>query len=285
MDIKRIEELKKLCKFSYNMDGENCTEISFHNEDEFGSTIRRSLFKKEIIRLVSLMPALKMLNLRKSKLGYIPEMDSRELEFVDLSCNDLESVPDWVTKQRKLRFLNLGANKLKSIPDISELPLEVLKVHKNIEIESLPKMGDRIKTINLFLLPKIKSIPKDVFDLPLESLAFGVTEMKHLHNLASLPLLKWLILVANQMESIPDDICDLNYLEGLWLSKNKLERLPEKFGNLKSLKILALYSNKLTHLPNSFYDLNLKKLNIAKNPLSDKEEIKLRFQNIEFFRI
>jgi len=284
-DKKLIEQLNNICEFTHEMDGDYCIAISFHDENRFGSTIRRHPLKREIIQLVAKFPKLKQINLRKSKLGHIPDMTSTELEHIDISCNDLENVPKWIMNQKSLLSLNLGSNRIETVPDLSDMPLEILKLHKNVGIRNLPEFGSGLKLLNLFILPHITEIPKRVFDLPLlEAFTFGVTKASHLPSLASLTKLRWLTLSVNRFEELPEDICSLEKLEGLRLAKNKLKKLPKHFGNL-GLKVLTLYGNEITELPESFFDLNLEKLNLALNPLNDKKRVIDSFTNIDFFRI
>jgi len=279
-----IGQLSDICKFHYKMEEEHCTEISFHDEASlFGGTIRRHPQKKQIIESVARLPYLKHLNIRKCKIKEMPEIRSRSLEYLDISCNDIESIPSWVVSQPQLKFLSLGANKLIEVPDLSSLPLETLKLHKN-RIKQMPEVGDKIKSLNLFLNPML-GIPERVLSLSLlEVFSFGVTETKTLPSLSSLPNLRWLTLTVNHIESLPDDICQLDKMEGLTLAKNKLKRLPSRIGEM-NLKSLTLYSNNIAELPESFFGLKLNKLNLARNPLKNAKKAFDTFSHIEFLRM
>jgi Leucine-rich repeat (LRR) protein len=128
-------------------------------------------------------------------------------------------------------------------------------------------------------------IPKSVFDLSLlEVLTFGVTEMKSIQTMASLPNLRWLTLTVNQLEYLPDDICSLERLEGLQLAKNKIKKLPDRIGDL-NLKFITLYSNEIIEIPESFFDLKLKKLNLSLNKIKDKNRLIKTFGSIDFLSI
>ena len=285
-DSCAIAYLQTLCDFSYKLDDGNCVEISFHNENYvFGGTLRKNPSKRKIIEIVGNMPNLKSLNLRKCKLGILPPICSTSLEYLDISCNDLESVPVWVTQQHSLKFLNLGANKLKEVPDLSNLPLETLKLHKNL-ISKMPPIRSDIKNLNLYLNP-FKDIPKIVPQLTnLEVFSFGVTEVAELPNLFTLENLRWLTLTVNKIKIIPDDICLLPKLEGLQLAKSQILELPDNIGNL-NVKHLSIYKNQLSKLPDSFYNLKLSKSNLEKNNLSDveKSRIKQQFDGIGLLKI
>ena len=283
-DEKAIHKLRRMCEFSCELEDGFCTDISFHTEDDaFGGTIRRHPHKDEIVGVVSNFPRLRRLNFRRCKIGYVPNLRSQEVEYLDMSCNDITTVPEKVLEDQPLRFLNLGANNLAELPDLSHLPLETLKLHKNVELKSLPLIPKGIKSMNLFLLCKMTRIPEVVFDLPLEVFSFGVTKLDHLPSLSRLSQLRWLTLTVNQFDKLPDDICSLSKLEGLWLAKNKLKSLPDRMGDM-NLKTLTVYGNNIEKLPDSFFQLKLQKLNVARNPLSNMQRVIDSFSHIEFLR-
>lgn len=287
MDEDTIKKLKSICHFSYEMDDGFCTSISFHDESQFGNTIRRNSKKNEIVNEVSKFKRLKSLNLRKCRLGSLPVFKSECLEYLDISCNDLEEFPCWLVGL-PLKFLNIGANRISQIPDISSMPLETLKLHKNTNLGELPGIGKNIKVLNLFLLPKMNAIPEEVMNLrSLEVFSFGGTRASLFPDFSLLSDLKWLTLTVNDFERIHEEIGSLKKLKGLCLAKNKIEHLPEQMGDLKSLEFLTLYCNRISKLPNSFFELKLKKLNLSKNVFGDRDKILAeRFgKQMEFFRI
>lgn len=283
-DKEIIDLLSDGCQFSHVMEGEYCTEISFHDDDfVLGGTIRRHPMKQRIVDLVRQMPRLKKLDLRKCKLVNVPVMSSCDLEYVDISCNDLESLPEWVLRQHKLKHLNVGANKIQELPDLSHLRIEVLKLHKN-SVAKLPNIWNGIKSLNLFI-NRFDCIPPSVLGMhDLEVFTFGLSSMKDVPPLAGLPKLRWLTLTVSEIERLPDDICDLKSLEGLQLAKNRLKTLPDRIGEM-NLKAITVYQNNITRLPESFYTLKLKKLNLARNPLEEKDRALQIFGGIDFIRV
>lgn len=285
-DKKIIQYLQNICKFHYILEDEICTEISFYDQNDlFEGTIRKHPDKYKIISMIAKFKNLKKLNLRKCKINNLPDIHSKNLEFIDISSNDIEQIPNWIIKQPLLKYLNIGSNKITTIPDLQHLPLEILKIHKN-SISNMPKIPNTIKSLNLYL-NNMKEIPENILNLSLlEVFSFGVTEMKQLPPLHLLTNLKWLTLTVNQIENISEDICKLKNLEGLQLAKNKLKTLPEMIGNM-NIKTLTLYSNEISKLPQSFFNLKLNKLNLEMNQLTeeDKEKIYKNFQKIDFLRI
>ncbi|PNH08307.1 Leucine-rich repeat-containing protein 1 [Tetrabaena socialis] len=80
-------------------------------------------------------------------------------------------------------------------------------------------------------------------------------------------------LGANQLATVPSELCQLTGLRSLNLMGNQLERLPEDFGRLTNLRLLGLKSNKLVELPSSFSQLTaLVELFITDNKLLDLPE-------------
>ena len=285
MDRLIIECLKEICNFSYVMEEDRCVEISFHDErDIWEGTLRRNPQRERAAILASKLPHLRRLNLRKCRLGRLPVFFTRDLEFLDISCNDLTYVPGWVYAQTKLSFLSLGSNRLEEIADLSGLPLQTLKLHKN-SISRLPKIPSSVTFLNLFL-NRFPSIPREVFELPLEFFSFGATDMVEIAGIEKLTALRWLSLVGNHIAELPDGFCDLKNLCGVRLAKNRLRRLPSRIGEMK-LEELTLYSNDLDDLPDSFYDLKLSKLNLSSNRLSDpvKERVQQTFGGIHFLEM
>ena len=277
MDADIIHQLTKYCECSYSLDNGVCYELSFHSDDNIlGGTFRHNTDKDIILSLIGELHHLKSLNIRKCRIGRVPRWDMPFLQYLDLSCNQLPQVPDWVYDLKHLKFLNLGSNRIHSIESIPP-DLETLKVHKNF-ISSLPPLPKSIKFLNLYL-NRLRFMP--VLDLPhLEFLSFGATDVREIPPLPS--SLRWLTLVANKLVYLPDNFTQLINLEGARLAKNQIKCLPYDIGNM-SLRELSLYSNALESLPESFYLLKLSKLNLSKNRLNDTARVVKSFAHIEYF--
>lgn len=285
-DSEIISRMASMCTFYHHMNGDDCVFLSFFDEkDCLGGTIRRHPMRREIFDLVAQLPNLKHLNLRKCKIGAMPKMATRSLEWLDLASNDLPEVPDWVALQPKLGFLSLGSNNLSEVPDLSALTmLRTLKLHKN-RIHKMPQIPKDIASLNLYFNP-LDGIPDVIQTLwNLEIFVFGMANAKKLPSFEKLPRLKWLILSSSQIEEVPEDICTLSRLESLILAKNCIKSVPEKIGELKNLKWLSFYCNEIVNLPESLFTLKLQQFNIYNNPLSNKEHIINAFSNIEYLKV
>ena len=78
-----------------------------------------------------------------------------------------------------------------------------------------------------------------------------------------------LILIGNQLTSLPESLGQLTQLRGLFLDNNKLTALPEWLGQLTQLWELSLDNNKLTALPESLSQFTqLEVLNLDSNKLT-----------------
>lgn len=100
----------------------------------------------------------------------------------------------------------------------------------------------------------------------------------HAHNsnwLAKVPRsvvtfrnLRILDLQYNQLQTLPGEICGLQFLEGLFLYLNRLVSLPSEIGQLTNLKRVDVRSNQLRCLPPSLVRLKqLEWFSLSDNPL------------------
>jgi internalin A len=84
-----------------------------------------------------------------------------------------------------------------------------------------------------------------------------------------------------EMDTVVDELCQLEYLNSLDLSDNGLTTLPDSLAKLTNLKELKLYNNKLTTLPDSFANLtNLTSLNLEFNNLTALPDWLANFTNL-----
>ena len=262
----------------------NNNSLSFYDtESIFENTIRHNSDKHNIVSYYADMKNLTHVNLRKCRLNFLPEFKSKCIEFLDLSCNNLTSIPDWVFKLENLKYLNVGSNLLTHLPDTCHMSLETLKVHKN-KLSKL-KTCKTLRFLNLYL-NNFEYIPDVSYCEKLEFLSYGMTNISKLPCwITSFVHLKWLSLVVNKIETLPNNFHLLSRLKGVRLAKNNLSSLPDEIGALSDLEELTLYANNLNTLPESFFDLKLKKLNLSKNKIEIKDKLKEKFAGIEFFSI
>ena len=234
------------------------------------------------------LPSLLYLNLSNSfvsnELNQIPSSIfnyNKQLEFLDLSGNELESVEIGAFKNLSLIRINLSKNKLKEL-DLStfedlanlehlDLSMNELIYIKNGAFYELPKL----RTLNLSK-NRLQSFRGELFSstkTQLEILNLCDNSINYLYP-ASFNIhrkLKVLKICSNNLNYFPTEIINtIASLEEVDLSSNKLKSLDtNNFSNLQRLKILRLNNNYLTTIgPNAFYNLTrLSYLDLSANNL------------------
>lgn len=204
-----------------------CTEIKYL--DLFGNSIQeipdwffqfkklehislRSNLLKELPTIVFTIENIKYLNLSDNQIREIKGhyfSNLLDIEKVDLSYNQISSLPVEKIEYPKCKSLNIKGNKLEKFPTaISDAyTLEKLDLSEN----------------------KIGSIDDDAFD--------------NLENLIELDL------SFNELNYLPTSIGKLTKLKRLNLSGNKISSLPKEFENLTSLEFLDFDSNPIGRVP------------------------------------
>ncbi|OQR96970.1 hypothetical protein ACHHYP_12915 [Achlya hypogyna] len=98
---------------------------------------------------------------------------------------------------------------------------------------------------------------------------YALTELP-LELATSLPLLECLSLIANALETLPENLGLLRHLTDIDVTKNRLRRLPDSICNLDKLTSLNLSNNRLEVLPDNFGHLGrLGKVWAEKNQLKE----------------
>lgn len=167
------------------------------------------------------------------------KIENRHIVELDLTRNNLRSLPEGIGNLKSLIILNLEGNGLKSIPR---------------SIENLKSLIELNLSYNSLI-----SLPEGIGNLKsLENLYVKVNRLTSLpESIGNLTSLKYLILVSNQIATLPESFGNLRSLKFLNLYGNRLTFLPDSFKNLKSLENLNLRENLIKTLSNiPFYILN-----------------------------
>uniref|UniRef100_A0AC11BJS0 Leucine rich repeat containing 40 n=1 Tax=Ovis aries TaxID=9940 RepID=A0AC11BJS0_SHEEP len=145
---------------------------------------------------------------------------------LNLSSNQLKSLPAELSGMKRLKHLDCNSNLLETIPPelASMESLELLYLRRN-KLRFLPEF------------PSCKLLKElHVGENQIEKL--GAEHLKHLNSILVLDLRD------NKLKSVPDEITLLQSLERLDLSNNDISSLPCSLGRLH-LKFLALEGNPL----------------------------------------
>ena len=148
---------------------------------------------------------------------------------LDLSCG-LTKLPDEVfALADTLEVLNLSNNRLRELPDLSRLHrLKVLFCSDNDFTEVPGHLGAH---------PSLRMV------------GFKSNRIRHVPASALSPHLRWLILTANEIETLPDTIGRCTGLEKVALAGNRLRTLPDSMAACRQLGLLRISANALTALP------------------------------------
>jgi Leucine-rich repeat (LRR) protein len=222
------------------------------------------------------------------------------LEQLDLSNNQIETVPITVNRLKKLRNLNLQNNLLTNLPiDIYETNnLKSINVKGNA-IERLPPGmckawyngafnvitdksyselcgTDTLVNFDRSYLPSYDALnaisrlstedKKHVRILNLNST--GLSDVEEIDPIFEFPNLEELHINNNGIDDLTSLLKSLNKLKVLDASDNSLEDISYSFGNLKNLEFLDLSINRIEKIPASIGKLkSLRHLDLRNNEI------------------
>eukprot|EP01103_Thecamoeba_quadrilineata_P000073 TRINITY_DN10055_c0_g1_i1.p1 TRINITY_DN10055_c0_g1~~TRINITY_DN10055_c0_g1_i1.p1 ORF type:complete len:937 (+),score=204.98 TRINITY_DN10055_c0_g1_i1:130-2940(+) len=223
----------------------------------------------------------------------------RSIHKIDLSYNQLTSIPCEISLLPELKTLLLVGNKIKDWPSardqchnsslthldlamnkFTSFPRELL-----IDYASIQKLG--LSRNKLSMLDFDLQTTKDYrpgssvtdIDVSFNRLQTISPKIGRFYNL------KILLLHKNLLGSIPEQIGALVHLVTLDISHNQLSSLPTSISNLASLQTLDLQSNEITSLPT--WDRSqdklssLKRVQIQENRLSSLPECWCTLSNLQ----
>lgn len=185
--------------------------------------------------------------------------------------NNLTQLPGWIGQLTNLQSLSLNNNSLTTLPKELEQLINLnslaLSYNKLIEVPQCIAMLSSLRS--LFLSGnKLTLLSEWVKRLTnLQSLSLSYNNLSELPNwLTQLTNLQSLDLSHNNLSELPQEITKLLMLESLSLSRNKLTTLPNWIGQFSNLRSLLISYNKLTKLPDEIATLaKLQTLDISNN--------------------
>ena len=221
------------------------------------------------------------------------ELEQDKVVRLDLSNQNLNKLPNDITKFKNIKFLNLSNNPNLDFSSIGVVligfkHLEVLKLDSN-RLEDLPAWAGQflgIKHISLsynqelnlskaFMylkhLPSLEKlnlshngltkIPESISGLThLKNVRLSYNAINDAHsysNLSKLSKLKFLWLDNNNIEVLPKNIGELSQITELYLGDNTIKTLPKEIVGCKKLRILYLGNNQFDDLPDEILTMKL----------------------------
>jgi len=192
---------------------------------------------------------------------------------LDLSDEQIESLPDMIGHLTTLLRLDLNRNQLTRLPDSIGLlrNLTELSVNGNCLTRLPASIGHLANLTRLNLNNNnLTFLPTSMGNLiSLRSLSAANNQLNSLpEDVGKLTRLNRLNLSSNRFASLPESVCNLSGLAELNLENNQIVTLPKDIGNLSNLTHLRLQGNRLTSLPESIGQLvNLTDLGSDDNQL------------------
>jgi hypothetical protein len=219
-----------------------------------------------------------------AKLTQIPSSVRKltHVESLDLSNNNLATLPDWFGELTNITTLALGRNRLGTVPEaLSGLTrLKNLDLYKT-GLSYLPKWFERFQSLRELQLgsnyfPEVPTVIRQldsltslkIYNCGLDQLPQWIGELKQLRVLE---------IDANNLTTIPTTLSQLSRLTYLEIGGhfdgenpgNPLKTLPEHIGQLRALHTLNVRDCQLTDLPTSLAELHrLTTLDLDDNPLN-----------------
>ena len=230
------------------------------------------------------------LALTKCKLSMVPHVipDLNSLEHLDMSGNNIMSLPDSLAKLKELKTLRLLNCALVHFPPVisqlirlKELSLagnqNIVLLPKSLKslqelttlnvsncgLITFPKVVSKLKKLKYLLLRnnKIKSLPRRVSNLKeLEVLDVSANGISYSEVISELPKLRYVFLGANNIMSVFDSLEKLEELEVISAYNCGWKGTLAAVSKLTRLKCLDIRGNYIVSIPSSFADL--KKLEI-----------------------
>ncbi|EAY28176.1 leucine-rich repeat domain-containing protein [Microscilla marina] len=232
---------------------------------------------------------MKLLSYRHQGLREFPEeiRQTPRITNLNLSDNQIERIPAWVTTLKNLQVLYLNNNQITNIDKLCDLPhLEVLQLNNN-QISSIPGSIRSLTNLKRLYINNnlLVEVPTALGALTqLKQLLLAKNQLVDLPDaIGKLINLTILNLFDNRLEQLPDTIGNLTQLTYLQLGFNCLVRLPHTLQCLQALTHLEVFSNQLHTLPELARLPNLQKLNVGDNYLSGIEQLPASLTEVSIY--
>ncbi|RDD39046.1 Leucine-rich repeat-containing protein 28 [Trichoplax sp. H2] len=153
----------------------------------------------------------------------------RNLQTLDVSCNQLQSLPLNIGQMGSLQRLNLYRNKLHDLPsEIGQLKqLKSLNIASN-QIRRLPEELGNCNKLDCLIAEY-----NDLIRLP--------------NSIIMLSKLEYLSVSGNKITELPHDMSSMKALSVITIDNNQLSYLPAAIAKLQNLQYFSLRGNEKLH--------------------------------------
>ncbi|WP_347911651.1 leucine-rich repeat-containing protein kinase family protein [Pseudomonas grandcourensis] len=177
-----------------------------------------------------------------------------------------------------------GITRLDLAEDLTEFPREIFDLADSLEVlnlsgnalSALPEDLHRLTRLRVLFCSenRFTELPACVGQCAaLTMIGFKANRIAHVPAVALPPLLRWLILTDNCIETLPRELGERPYLQKLMLAGNRLQALPESMRNCHRLELIRIAANQFTDLPQWLLTLpSLTWLAYAGNPLETEAD-------------
>ncbi|MDS9398975.1 leucine-rich repeat domain-containing protein [Aphanizomenon flos-aquae NRERC-008] len=233
------------------------------------------------------------LDLSNNQISSLPPeiVQLTNLQSLDISFNQISSLPPEIGQLTNLQFLDIGGNQISSLPpEIVQLTnLQSLDLRNN-QISSLPPEIGQLTNLQSLDISynQISSLPREIVQLTnLQSLDLRNNQISSLPpEIVQLTNLQSLNISDNQISSLPPEIVQLTNLQSLDISFNQISSLPPEIGQLTNLQFLDISDNQISSLPPEIVQLtNLQSLDISFNQISSLPPEIGQLTNLQFLDI
>ncbi|MGE8153407.1 leucine-rich repeat-containing protein kinase family protein [Pseudomonas vancouverensis] len=177
-----------------------------------------------------------------------------------------------------------GITRLDLVEGLTEFPREIFDLADSLEILNLS--GNALSALpeDLHRLTRLRVLfcsDNRFIELPaclgqcaaLTMIGFKANRIRQVPGAALPPLLRWLILTDNCIETLPDELGERPYLQKLMLAGNRLQALPQSLRHCHRLELIRIAANRMTELPQWLLSLpSLTWLAYAGNPLETEAD-------------
>lgn len=221
-----------------------------------------------------------LVSLKATQLGLKKVHDAigslEQLQNLNLSMNKIESIPNSIGDLGELQSLNLSVNYITVVPNSIGQLQKLEKFFIGGHFDHLPESIGHLAQLQEMIIrsDKLSEIPISFCNLSkLQSLICEAPIWRFSHHLYRLKSLKTLVIENTFLESIPNDLFEMPWLNTLSIIKTPISRIPDRISDMTNLERLDLSGTKITELPRTLLLLeNLRFLNVSSTQIGSLPE-------------